>query len=151
MDAGMGAAIRQRVARALGLARGWALAIDMDLALGSGAASAEPLLYLEHTRERFASGDPVWWLTLRDGKRLLGSWKAAPVPPGPYRLGTPEPWGRDLWIDLQPQFTTHRSGLGIHHCLPGMGCTCPPGAAVVGNGGNRPRILTAALRPYMIP
>ena len=44
----------------------------------------------------------------------------------PYRLGAPEPWGDDLWFDLQPRFETTRSALGVHRCYPGTGCICIP-------------------------
>jgi hypothetical protein len=48
------------------------------------------------------------------------------LPIGDYVLGQPEPWGTDIWLNLQPQFKTDRSGLGIHHCNPGSGCLCIP-------------------------
>jgi len=122
-----------------------AAAMVAALALAPGAAGAEAWLSLERTAARFPSGDPIWLLKLRQGPRQLASWKAAsgaanrqqhdrrwspgnaaPLPPGRYRVGTPEPWGQDLWIDLEPRFATGRSGLGIHHCLPGVGCICLP-------------------------
>ena len=40
--------------------------------------------------------------------------------------GAPEPWGDNLWFDLQPHFQTTRSALGIHRCYPGTGCICIP-------------------------
>ena len=107
------------------------------------AAPAE--LLLRPSGERFATGDPIWWLELRQGSRQLGRWAAAtglkdkqdadrrwspgngaPLPTGLYRVGRPQPWGRDLWVDLQPLFPTRRSALGIHHCFPGVGCICLP-------------------------
>jgi len=107
------------------------------------AAPAE--LLLRPSGERFATGDPIWWLELHQGGRQLGRWAAAtglkdkqsadrlwspgngaPLPAGRYRVGRPEPWGRDLWVDLQPLFQTRRSALGIHHCFPGVGCICLP-------------------------
>jgi len=116
------------------LALGW---------LGPAAPAAE--LQLRPSAQRFASGDPIWWLELRHGDHRLGRWAAAtglkasqvadrrwtpgngaPLPPGVYRVGRPEPWGRDLWIDLAPLFRTSRSGLGIHNCFPGVGCICLP-------------------------
>ena len=50
----------------------------------------------------------------------------AALPIGDYLLGQPEPWGADIWLNLQPQFKTDRSGLGIHNCNPGSGCLCIP-------------------------
>lgn len=107
--------------------------------------AAENQLLLRPSQERFASGDRIWWLEWRQGKRLMQRWAAAsgagqsqgldrrwspgngaPLPAGTYALGRPEPWGRDLWIGLEPRFSTRRSGLGIHHCFPGVGCICLP-------------------------
>ena len=48
------------------------------------------------------------------------------VPKGTYRVGPPEPWGADLWLQLDPLFPTSRSALGIHNCYPGIGCICIP-------------------------
>ena len=115
------------------------------LALLPAPVSAAPQLRAWRTAERFPAGDPVWRLQLVDGTRVLDSWQAAsgsrerqgadrlwfsgnaaPLPAGRYRVGRPEPWGSDLWIDLQPAFATARSGLGIHHCFPGVGCLCLP-------------------------
>lgn len=125
--------------------RGIGQLLGLILALFPQVAAAEALLTLERSRRSFASGDPIWLLQLRDGRRLLASWQAAsgarqrqlhdrrwspgnaaPLPPGRYRLGSPQPWGQDLWIDLQPQFSTSRSALGIHNCFPGVGCICLP-------------------------
>ena len=113
--------------------------------LPAGALAASAELVLRPSAERFASGDPIWWLELRQDGRPLRRWAAAtglkqrqsadrlwspgngsPLPAGAYRVGRPEPWGRDLWVDLAPQFQTRRSGLGIHHCFPGVGCICLP-------------------------
>ena len=58
--------------------------------------------------------------------RLWSPGNASPLPAGTYRLGAPEPWGDDLWFDLQPHFQTTRSALGIHRCYPGTGCICIP-------------------------
>ena len=107
--------------------------------------AAESQLLLRPSQERFSSGDRIWWLEWRQGKRLLQRWAAAsgasqsqgldrrwspgngaPLPAGTYALGRPEPWGRDLWIGLEPRFSTRRSGLGIHNCFPGVGCICLP-------------------------
>ena len=90
-----------------------------------------------------ASGS--WVLELFKGQQLLAQWPAvsgyaskqtadrlwspgngAPLPIGTYALGQPEPWGTDLWLNLEPQFETDRSGLGIHNCNPGSGCLCIP-------------------------
>jgi hypothetical protein len=120
-------------------------AVLLSLALVPQVAAAEAELTLERSRGSFANGDPIWLLKLVKGSRLVRTWQAAsgaanrqqldrrwspgngaPLPPGSYRLGTPEPWGQDLWIDLQPEFSTSRSGLGLHHCLPGVGCICLP-------------------------
>ena len=109
------------------------------------AANAAAMLTLERTKDTYHNGDPIWQLRLTDGPKQLASWQAAagasnrqrldrrwspgngsPLPPGSYRLGTPEPFGNDLWIDLQPKFATSRSGLGIHNCFPGVGCICIP-------------------------
>lgn len=40
-------------------------------------AAAEAMFTLERSRRGFASGDPIWLLKLRDGRRLLASWQAA--------------------------------------------------------------------------
>ena len=50
----------------------------------------------------------------------------SPLPKGTYQLGQPEPWGQDLWLQLDPLFPTSRSALGIHNCYPGVGCICIP-------------------------
>jgi len=125
------------------------LAVGMAGLLPSAAGQAtSPQLVLRPGGERFASGDPIWWLELRQGQRQLGRWAAAsglkqqqtadrrwspgngaPLPIGAYSVGRPEPWGRDLWIDLQPLFRTTRSALGIHNCFPGVGCICLPDRA----------------------
>ncbi len=87
----------------------------------------------------------TWTLELFKGEQLLAEWPAvsgynskqtadrlwspgngAPLPIGTYALGQPEPWGTDLWLNLEPQFETDRSGLGIHNCNPGSGCLCLP-------------------------
>ena len=86
-----------------------------------------------------------WVLELFKGSKRLARWPAvsgfntkqtadrrwspgngAALPIGDYVLGQPEPWGTDIWLNLQPQFKTDRSGLGIHHCNPGSGCLCIP-------------------------
>lgn len=114
--------------------------------LPMGALAAPPVqLQLRPSLERFSSGDPIWWLEVRQGARVLQRWAAAtglpskqradrhgspgngaPLPPGAYAVGKPEPWNADLWIGLEPLFATRRSGLGIHHCFPGVGCICLP-------------------------
>lgn len=125
---------------------GWLLGLFILLLPGPQAASAETRLTMERTNRSFDTGDPVWILKLTDGSKLLASWQAAsgvsnrqkldrvwspgngaPLPPGRYRLGPPEPLGQGLWIDLLPEFATSRSALGIHNCLPGVGCICIPG------------------------
>lgn len=113
-------------------------------------AVAEGRLALEFRRGegRFPSGDPIWWLELRRNGSTVARWRAAsgiasrqvadrrwspgnaaPLPPGLYRLGRPEAWAGSYWIDLKPRFSTTRSALGIHTCLPGSGCICLPDAA----------------------
>ena len=86
-----------------------------------------------------------WVVELFQGSERLARWSAisgyntkptadrrwspgngAALPIGDYLLGQPEPWGTDIWLNLQPQFKTERSGLGIHHCNPGSGCLCIP-------------------------
>ena len=86
-----------------------------------------------------------WVVELFKGSKRLALWPAisgyntnptadrrwspgngAALPIGDYLLGQPEPWGTDIWLNLQPQFKTDRSGLGIHHCNPGSGCLCIP-------------------------
>ncbi len=86
-----------------------------------------------------------WVVELFKGSKRLALWPAisgyntrpsadrrwspgngAALPIGDYVLGQPEPWGTDIWLNLQPQFKTDRSGLGIHHCNPGSGCLCIP-------------------------
>lgn len=119
------------------------LAWLLGMGVLASPAQAEVLLTVARTQVRHPSGDPVWQLQLVDGQRVLRRWaaasgrrdrqgadrlwspgNAAPLPPGRYRVGRPEPWGQDLWIDLQPTFATRRSGLGIHNCFPGVGCLC---------------------------
>jgi hypothetical protein len=123
---------------------GGCTAVLLSLLIGPVVA-AESQLLLRPSQERFPSGDRIWWLEWRQGKRLLQRWAAAsgagqsqgldrrwnpgngaPLPAGSYLLGRPEPWGRDLWIGLEPRFSTRRSGLGIHNCFPGVGCICLP-------------------------
>ena len=105
-------------------------------------------LTTRRTSARFPDGNRIWKLDLRRDGLLLASWdavsgsaqrqdadrlwspgNAAPLPAGRYRLGPPEPWGDDLWLDLQPVFNTTRSALGIHRCYPGTGCICIPSRA----------------------
>jgi hypothetical protein len=93
---------------------------------------------------RLTSNGP-WVVELFQGSERLARWSAisgyntkptadrrwspgngAALPIGDYLLGQPEPWGTDIWLNLQPQFKTERSGLGIHHCNPGSGCLCIP-------------------------
>ena len=97
-------------------------------------------LTTRRTEARFPDGNRIWKVELHRDERLLASWtaasgiaerqtsdrrwspgNAAPLPAGNYRLGRPEPWGHDLWFDLQPRFKTTRSALGIHRCYPGTG------------------------------
>lgn len=115
----------------------------LSLGMVSSPTAAAAQLSLERSRASFPNGDPTWQLRLIEGPKLVRSWQAAagaanrqrldrrwtpgngaPLAPGSYRLGKPEPWGHDLWIELQPQFATSRSGLGLHHCMPGVGCIC---------------------------
>ena len=93
---------------------------------------------------RLTSNGP-WVVELFQGSERLARWSAisgyntkptadrrwspgngAALPIGDYLLGQPEPWGTDIWLNLQPQFKTERSGLGIHRCNPGSGCLCIP-------------------------
>lgn len=120
-------------------------ALALCIAMLPIGAQAAARLTLQRTTGTYGNGDPIWLLKLTDGPKLVASWQAAsgasnrqrldrrwspgngsPLPPGTYRLGSPEPLGQDLWIDLRPQFATSRSALGIHHCLPGVGCICIP-------------------------
>ena len=97
------------------------------------------------TEQTFPDGNSVWRVDLHGHGELLASWaaasgiaqrqrvdrqwspgNAAPLPPGHYNLGAPEPWGDDLWFTLTPRFDTTRSALGIHRCYPGTGCICIP-------------------------
>ncbi len=126
------------------------------------AAHAAAILTLERTKDTYRNGDPVWLLKLMDGPKQVASWKAAsgsshrqkldrrwspgngsPLPKGTYRLGTPEPHGQDLWIDLQPKFATSRSELGIHNCFPGVGCICIPDRQALNS-------LATAIRSWQI-
>ena len=107
--------------------------------------SGELRLTTRRTEQTLSDGNRLWSVELHSGDRLLASWKAvsgiaqrqdadrlwspgnaAPLPAGRYSLGQPEPWGEDLWFDLQPRFETSRSALGIHRCYPGTGCICIP-------------------------
>lgn len=107
-------------------------------------------LSTRRTEERFPDGNRLWKVELHRGEQLLASWdaasgiaerqtadrlwspgNAAPLPAGDYSLGPPEPWGDDLWFDLQPRFNTSRSALGIHRCYPGTGCICMPNRAEI--------------------
>ncbi|WP_028951735.1 hypothetical protein [Synechococcus sp. CC9616] len=102
------------------------------------------------SEQTFPDGNRIWMVELHRGDRLLARWKAAsgiaqrqdadrlwspgnaaPLPAGRYSLGRPEPWGEDLWFDLQPRFETSRSALGIHRCYPGTGCICIPSRAEI--------------------
>ena len=102
-------------------------------------------LTTRRTEIRFPDGNRLWKVELHQNGNLLASWdaasgiaqrqsadrrwspgNAAPLPAGSYSLGAPEPWGDDLWFDLQPRFNTTRSALGIHRCYPGTGCICIP-------------------------
>ena len=102
-------------------------------------------LTMRRTNDLFPDGNSVWLVELHSDASLLASWTAAsgiaqrqtsdrlwspgnasPLPAGTYRLGAPEPWGDDLWFDLQPRFETTRSALGVHRCYPGTGCICIP-------------------------
>ena len=102
-------------------------------------------LTMRRTNNLFPDGNRVWLVELHSDGSLLARWTAAsgiaqrqtadrlwspgnasPLPAGTYRLGAPEPWGDDLWFDLQPRFETTRSALGVHRCYPGTGCICIP-------------------------
>ena len=108
-------------------------------------ADGDLRLSTRRTEELFQDGNRRWKVELHRGTTLLASWdaasgiaeqqmadrrwspgNAAPLPDGDYSLGQPEPWGNDLWFDLQPRFDTTRSALGIHRCYPGTGCICLP-------------------------
>ena len=105
-------------------------------------------LTTRRTDALFPDGNRIWKVELYRGGQRLASWRAAsgiagkqradrrwspgnaaPLPAGSYRLGPPEPWGQDLWFDLEPRFETTRSALGIHRCYPGTGCICMPDLA----------------------
>ena len=107
--------------------------------------TSETVLLLQRTSENNANGDPIWSLKLQQNGQSLQRWQAvasakrhqqldrrwspgngSPLPKGNYRLGAPEPWGNDVWMQLDPLFQTSRSGLGIHNCYPGVGCICIP-------------------------
>ena len=107
-------------------------------------------LTTRRTERMLPDGNRQWSVELHSGTRLLARWmavsgiaqrqdadrlwspgNAAPLPAGRYSLGQPEPWGEDLWFDLQPRFETSRSALGIHHCYPGTGCICIPSRAEI--------------------
>ena len=107
-------------------------------------------LTTRRSEQTFPDGNRIWMVELHRGDRLLARWKAAsgiaqrqdadrlwspgnaaPLPAGRYSLGQPEPWGDDLWFDLQPRFNTTRSALGIHRCYPGTGCICIPSRAEI--------------------
>jgi hypothetical protein len=115
--------------------------VVLPLLMGPVIAAENQLLLLP-SQERFSSGDRIWWLEWRQGKQVLQRWAAAtgtgqsqgldrrwspgngaPLPAGTYALGRPEPWGRDLWIGLEPRFSTRRSGLGIHRVQRLVSCS----------------------------
>ena len=125
-----------------------AAAAELPGQAGPTAALLQPgglRLTTRRTEDLFPDGNSIWRVELHRGDQRLASWRAAsgiarqqradrrwspgnaaPLPAGPYWLATPEPWGQDLWFDLQPRFDTTRSALGIHHCYPGTGCICIP-------------------------
>ena len=105
-------------------------------------------LVFQKAKGTLPSGDRRWVLQLRRGGKTLASWPAvsgtrraqasdrrwspgngAPLPVGSYNVGRPERWDGSWWIDLSPRFSTTRSALGIHTCLPGSGCICLPNKA----------------------
>ena len=119
------------------------LALLLPLMLSAPAIAAE--LELRRSGSSYANGDPIWTLQLRDGAVIRDQWQAvasakrhqqldrrwspgngSPLPKGTYRVGPAEPWGADLWLQLDPLFPTSRSALGIHNCYPGIGCICIP-------------------------
>jgi hypothetical protein len=51
-------------------------ALLLPLLIGP-AIAAESQLQLRPSQERFASGDRIWWLEWRQGKRLMQRWAAA--------------------------------------------------------------------------
>ena len=123
--------------------------------LDPGQSGPNPAL-LEGHRDSFSlkarrlnstgtTSNSPWVVELFQGSERLALWPAisgynnkptadrrwspgngAALPIGDYLLGQPEPWGSDIWLNLQPQFKTDRSGLGIHNCNPGSGCLCIP-------------------------
>ena len=136
------------------------LLIAAVLSLGWASASwaGAANLQLKRTSATYANGDPIWQLELIDSGRVIKSWKAvasakqhqqldrrwspgngSPLPKGNYRLGPPEPWGQDLWMQLDPLFPTSRSALGIHNCYPGIGCICIPDRAQLEDLANAVR------------
>ena len=120
-----------------------ALTLMLPLILSAPSLAAE--LELRRSGSSYVNGDPIWVLQLRDGGQVQQQWQAvasakrhqqldrrwspgngSPLPKGTYRVGAPEPWGADLWLQLDPLFPTSRSALGIHNCYPGIGCICIP-------------------------
>lgn len=114
---------------------------------GPVAASSYELVF-QRTRGLLPSGHRRWNLTLQRGGQAVASWPAvsgtpkaqtadrrwspgngAPLPVGRYSVGWPERWDGSWWVDLSPRFSTTRSALGIHTCLPGSGCICLPSKA----------------------
>ena len=119
------------------------LALVLPVALQAGAHAAE--LELRRSGRNDAQGTPLWIVQLKAEGRIRQQWPAtasaavhqqldrrwspgngSPLPKGRYKLGQPEPWGSDLWLQLDPLFATSRSALGIHNCYPGVGCICIP-------------------------
>ena len=95
--------------------------------LGVLPATAHGWLNCFKGRERFARWSAIsGYNTKPTTDRRWSPGNGAALPIGDYLLGQPEPWGTDIWLNLQPQFKTERSGLGIHHCNPGSGCLCIP-------------------------
>lgn len=124
-----------------------ALGAAVLLPLPARTAPAAELVFVR-VSGKYETGDQRWRLQLRQGGITTASWPAAsgqrtaqradrrwspgngaPLPVGRYSLGRPEPWDGSWWITLNPLFATSRSALGIHSCMPGVGCICLPSKA----------------------
>ena len=115
---------------------------------GLAAEASGHTLVFQRSKGALPSGHRRWVLQVRRAGQTLASWTAvsgtrqaqgsdrrwspgngAPLPVGTYNVGRPERWAGSWWIDLNPRFSTTRSALGIHTCLPGSGCICLPSRA----------------------
>ena len=136
------------------------LALTLPVVVQAAANAAE--LELRRSGRNDNQGAPIWILQLRAEGSIRQQWPASasaaahqqldrrwspgngsPLPKGRYRVGPPEPWGSDIWLQLDPLFPTSRSALGIHNCYPGVGCICLPDRQQLGS-------LADAVRRYGI-